>query len=96
MGCQTACRETNGYGYDEQWLQVVRREPYYVDGKLRMYHLLAPSLDKCALCYANDPEPRCAKCCPAAALKVGPLAEITKAASEACGTPAGAQVLYLP
>lgn len=74
--CQTACRETNRYGYDEQWMQVVRRDPYFVDGKLRMYHLIAPSLDKCAACYRADPEPLCAKTCSSAALFVGPVDEL--------------------
>ena len=74
--CQTACRETNRYGYDEQWLQVIRRDPYFVDGKLRMYHLLAPSLDKCAACFEADPDPLCAKVCSSAALFVGPLDEL--------------------
>lgn len=75
--CQTACRETNHYGYDEQWMQVVRRDPYFIDGKLRMYHLVAPSLDKCGLCYQNDPDPLCVKTCSSAALFVGPLDELT-------------------
>lgn len=74
--CQTACRETNHYGYDEQWMQVIRRDPYFVDGKLRMYHLVAPSLEKCAACYENDPDPLCAKTCSSAALFVGPIDEL--------------------
>ncbi len=74
--CQTACRETNHYGYDEQWMQVIRRDPYFVDGKLRMYHLVAPSLDKCAQCYENDPDTLCTKTCSSAALFVGPVDEL--------------------
>jgi Fe-S-cluster-containing dehydrogenase component len=69
--CQTACRELNGYGYDEQWMQVVRRDPYYVDGKLRMYHLVAPSLDKCAQCFDKDNDVLCVKNCATKALRVG-------------------------
>lgn len=74
--CQTACRETNHYGYDEQWMQVIRRNPYFVDGKLRMYHLVAPSLDKCGPCYRANPDPLCAKVCSSAALFVGPVDEL--------------------
>jgi len=76
FGCQTACREVNRYGYDEQWMQVIRRDPYFVGGKLRMYHLVAPSLDKCAPCYAADNNPLCCKGCPGGALKVGPVEEL--------------------
>ena len=25
--CQTACREANRFGYDEKWMEVVRRDP---------------------------------------------------------------------
>lgn len=75
--CQTACREVNGYDYDEQWMQVVRRDPYFVDGKLRMYHLLAPSLDKCQTCYVSENRtPLCTKVCASDALFVGPLEEL--------------------
>lgn len=77
--CQTACREVNEYGYDQQWVQVVRREPYFVDGKLRMYHLLAPSLDKCQGCYeAESQVPLCTKVCASDALFVGPIEELLK------------------
>ncbi len=75
--CQTACREVNQYGYDEQWMQVVRRDPYFVDGKLRMYHLIAPSLDKCQGCYyLEEKKPLCTKACASDALFVGPLEEM--------------------
>ena len=36
---------------------VIRRDPFYVDGKLRQYHLVAPVLDKCAACITEDPNP---------------------------------------
>lgn len=77
-GCEAACRETHRYSYDEDWMRVIRRDPQFVDGKLRQYHLVAPVLDKCAACYANDPEPLCVTGCPAAALIVGPWEEVSK------------------
>lgn len=73
FSCQAACREVNHYSYDEQWLQVVRRDPYYVDGELRQYHLLAPSLDKCAACYEKNPSPLCTRVCTGSALFVAPV-----------------------
>lgn len=76
FGCEAACRETNGYGYEEDWMRVIRRDPFVVDGKLRHYHLVAPVLDKCALCVERDPEPLCASGCPAGALVVGPREEV--------------------
>ena len=57
---------------------VIRRDPFYVDGKLRQYHMVAPVLDKCAACYAADPNPLCATGCPAAALVVGPIEQVLK------------------
>jgi len=76
FSCQTACREVDHYSYDETWMQVVRRGPVLVDGKLRLYHLLAPSLDKCANCLEEDAAPLCAKVCMASALFVAPLEEL--------------------
>jgi len=81
MGCETACREANGYGYGEQWMQVLRGKPYYVDGKLRMNHLVAPSLDKCGGCAADGSEPLCSKCCPTNALKFGLASEVLELAA---------------
>ncbi len=81
FGCEAACRETHRYGYEEDWMRVIRRDPFYVDGKLRQYHLVAPVLDKCAACYANDPNPLCVSTCCAAALAVGPLDEVVKQAA---------------
>lgn len=80
FGCEAACRETHRYPYDEDWMRVVRREPFLVDGKLRQYHLVAPVLDKCAACYEADPNPLCASGCPAGALSIGSLVELAKAA----------------
>jgi Fe-S-cluster-containing dehydrogenase component len=76
FSCQTACRETNGYSYDEYWLQVVRRDPVLVDGELRMYHILAPSLDKCAECVARESPPLCEKVCMGKALFVAPVEKL--------------------
>lgn len=70
----------NRYSYEEEWMRTIRRDPFYVDGKLRQYHLVAPALDKCAACYANDPEPLCAKSCLGGALFVGPFDDIVKLA----------------
>ena len=81
FGCEAACRETHRYGYEEDWMRVIRRDPFYVDGKLRQYHLVAPVLDKCAACYDNDPEPLCVSSCSAAALVVGPLEDVVKEAA---------------
>lgn len=88
--CQTSCREANGFGYDERWMQSVRRDPYYVNGKLRRYHLVAPSLDRCAAHVANDPEPACVMNCSGGALKVGAVEEMLDFAKQGHG------ILYLP
>ncbi len=79
FGCEAACRET--YRYHEDWLKVVRREPFMVDGKLRQYHQVAPVLDKCKTCYESDPNPLCVTGCAAQCLKVGPFEEIVKEAA---------------
>ena len=42
FGCEAACRETHRYPYDEDWMKLIRREPWLVDGKLRQYHVPAP------------------------------------------------------
>lgn len=80
FGCEAACRETHRYPYDEDWLRVLRREPFLIDQKLREYHLVAPTLDKCGACFAQDPEPLCMTGCSAQALKVGPIPDMMKAA----------------
>lgn len=81
FGCEAACRETHRYSYDEDWMRVVRRDPFYVDGKLRQYHMVAPVLDKCDACVANNPEPLCVSGCPASALLIGPFDEVVKEAN---------------
>ncbi|MEQ3362671.1 hypothetical protein [Raoultibacter massiliensis] len=73
FACQTACRSNNGFSYKEKWMEVVRRDPGYVDGKLRLYHLVAPTIDKCVECYEKDPNPLCSKLCTTGALHVGPV-----------------------
>lgn len=80
-GCEAACRETHRYPYHEDWLKVIRREPFLVDGELRQYHEVAPVLDKCKTCYEADPNPLCVTGCAAQCLKIGPLAEIVKEAA---------------
>ncbi len=50
-------------------MRVIRRTPFVVDGKLRTYHVVAPVLDKCAACYAKDPDPLCVTGCPGQALQ---------------------------
>ncbi len=79
-GCEAACRETNRYDFKEDWMRVIRRNPYYVDGRLRQHHLVFPVLDKCAACYAQDPNPLCVSGCTTKALKIGPLVEMVKEA----------------
>ena len=82
FGCEAACRETNRYSYDEDWLKLIRREPWLVDDKLRQYHLPAPILDKCASCYFEQKKnPLCMSGCPTLALKVGPFEEVVKEAA---------------
>lgn len=71
QACQVACREENGFGYDETWLEIVRRKPQKVDGRLRNYHVAAPQLDKCALCSVKDHQPLCTAVCPTNCLYVG-------------------------
>lgn len=80
FGCEAACRETHRYPYDEDWMRVVRREPYLVDGKLRQYHLVAPELDKCAACYERNANPLCVSGCPAGALAIGALSDLAQEA----------------
>lgn len=80
FSCESACRETFRYDYDEDWMRVVRREPFVVDGKLRQYHLIAPVLDKCTECHAKETSPLCVTGCPAGALKIGTLPEMVKEA----------------
>lgn len=43
-------------------------------------HLVAPVLDKCAACYDGEHEPLCVSGCPAAALKIGSLADMVREA----------------
>ena len=59
-------------------MEVVRRDPRPVDGRLRLYHLVAPNLDKCGACYARDPRPLCTKVCTTGALQVGPMEGLLK------------------
>ena len=80
FSCEAACRETHRYPYDEDWMRCERREPFLVDGVLRQYHLVAPVLDKCAACYADNPNPLCVSGCPTRALKIGSLADMVKEA----------------
>lgn len=79
-GCESACRETHRYSYDEEWMKTIRRDPVLVEGRLRLYHLVAPTLDKCRECYDKDPTPLCVKSCPAGSLLIGSLADIAKEA----------------
>ena len=80
FGCEAACRETNRYPYSEDWMRVIRRPPFVVDGKLRTYHIVAPVLDKCAGCYAKPELPLCVTGCPAQALKIGTLDDMAREA----------------
>lgn len=82
FGCEAACRETNRYSYDEDWMRTERRVPFLVDGKLRQYHLVAPVLDKCSECYAKDPNPLCVSGCSAGALFIGSLEEMVEKAKD--------------
>lgn len=74
--CQIACQQANHYSYDEKWMECVRRNPVLVDGKLRMYHLVAPSLDKCAECVAKEPTPLCMKVCMGNCLYIAPVEKL--------------------
>lgn len=83
FGCEAACRDTNRYPYDEDWLKVIRRQPWLVDGKQMQYHLPAPVLSKCRDCYPEqDENPLCMSGCPTLALKIGPFDEIVMEARE--------------
>ena len=95
-GCEAACRETHRYGYVQEYFAERNMnlayyndqfdlhcgDTVYVDGKLRQYHLVAPVLDKCAACIAEDPNPLCMTGCPAAALIVGQFEDVVKEAAE--------------
>lgn len=78
QACQVACREENGFPYGERWMELVRRNPQKVDGSLRKYHLIAPQLDKCALCAAKDHTPLCVEICPTKCLFVAPKEKLLK------------------
>lgn len=80
FGCEVACRETHRYPYDEDWMRVVRREPFVIDGRLRQYHLVAPVLDKCSACYADNPNPLCVTGCTTKAIKIGTLEDMVEEA----------------
>lgn len=82
FGCEAACRETHRYPYDEDWMKTERRAPFLVDGKLRQYHLVAPVLDKCRMCYNDDPNPLCVTGCSAGALYIGSLEEMAREAKD--------------
>lgn len=71
QACQVACREENGFGYDELWMEMIRRKPHKVSGELRNYHVGAPQLDKCAACAKKDHRPLCVSVCPTKCLYVG-------------------------
>jgi Fe-S-cluster-containing dehydrogenase component len=70
QACQVACREENGFSYQERWLELIRRKPQRVDGKLRNYHVAAPQLDKCGLCLEKDHQPLCSVVCPTRCLYI--------------------------
>ncbi len=74
--CQSACRDTNQVPFSERWLEVIRRKPVFVDGELRMYHLLAPELDKCAVCVQREYPPLCERVCMASCLFVAPVEKL--------------------
>jgi Fe-S-cluster-containing dehydrogenase component len=75
--CQSACRELNRVPFEEKWLEVVRRKPNLIDGELRLYHLLAPALDKCAECVEQENPPLCVRVCMASCLYVAPVEKLT-------------------
>lgn len=81
-GCEAACRETNRYGYEEDWMRTIRRAPFLVDGKLRQYHHVAPVLDKCAACIVENPDPVCVSGCSAGALFIGSMEEMVNMAKD--------------
>jgi len=74
--CQSACREVNQVPFNEKWLEVVRRKPNIIDGELRLYHLIAPPLDKCAECVGRESPPLCERVCMASSLFVGPVEKL--------------------
>lgn len=74
--CQAACREANQVPYDEKWLEVIRRKPSPVEGKLQLYHLMAPVLDQCAKCIEHENPPLCVRVCMANCLYVAPVEKL--------------------
>ena len=89
--CQSACRDINRVPFEEKWLEVVRRKPTVIDGDLRLYHLLAPALDKCAECVERENPPLCVKVCMANCLYVAPVEKLTPMLKNK-----GQWVLYAP
>lgn len=77
-GCQSACRETNDVPFEERYLEVIRRKPVFVNGELRLYHLLAPELDKCAACVEKESPPLCVNVCMSSCLYVAPVKDLIK------------------
>ncbi len=82
FGCESACRETHRYPYDEDWMRTERRKPFKVDGKLRQYHHVSPVLDKCSECVKENPVPLCVSGCSAGALFVGSLEQMAEMAKD--------------
>lgn len=76
QACQIACQECNQLPAKETWLDAVRRKPKMVDGKLRMYHVLNPELDKCSTCIEKHGDPLCADVCSLNCLYVGQEADL--------------------
>ncbi len=74
--CQSACREINQVPLDEKWLEVIRRKPVIIDGEPQLYHLLAPALDKCALCVERESPPLCERVCMASSLVIRPVEQL--------------------
>jgi anaerobic dimethyl sulfoxide reductase subunit B (iron-sulfur subunit) len=89
--CQSACRDANQVPYEEKWLEVVRRKPVLVDGDLSLYHLLAPTLSKCAACVEKENPPLCVRVCMASCLYVAPVEKLLPLLKDN-----GKWVLYAP
>lgn len=74
--CASACRETNQVPFSEKWLEVIRRKPVIVENELNLYHLLAPTLEKCADCVERENPPLCQTVCMADCLFVAPVEKL--------------------
>ncbi len=79
FGCEAACRETHRYPYDEDWMKLIRREPWLVDGKAASVPRSRTGSRQVRNLLKHRAATPCAcQAAPPFALKVGPFEDIVK------------------